>query len=146
VKVQHHSVFFILIFTSALLLFFSNELLLPETIRKLVFRTPKIDTIGHFIGFFVLAWLLHSMIKLSLLTTFITLSFYGALSEIGQYYLGFRHGEFSDVFADITGISFFILLKIIYLFYKNKRLISQANSRFKLAASVNQATKTGYKK
>jgi len=146
VKAQHHLVLFILILSGALLLFFSNELLLPETIRKFVFRSPKIDTIGHFIGFFILTWLIHSMIKLSLLTTFITLSFYGALSEIGQYYLGFRHGEFSDFFADIVGISFFILLKVIYLFYKNKFLIYQTNSQFKLAASVNQVTKAEYEK
>ena len=103
---------------AAILLFFSSELLLPAELKKIIFRSPQIDTIGHFISFFILAWLVHSLIKLTLLETLITLSFYGALSELGQYYLGFRNGEFSDFFADIAGISLFILLKLLYLAYK----------------------------
>lgn len=117
-KAQHHLTFFILIVTCAALLFFSSELLLPEAIKKLVFRSPAIDTIGHFIGFFVLTWLVASIIKLSLLSTFFTLSFYAALSELGQYYLGFRNAEFSDFYADIAGISLYLLLKYAYLKYK----------------------------
>lgn len=107
-----------LILSTAILLFFSSELLLPAELKKIVFRSPQIDTIGHFISFFILAWIVHSLIKLTLLKTLITLSFYGALSELGQYYLGFRNGEFSDFFADITGISLFIVLKLLYLAYK----------------------------
>lgn len=117
-KAQHHLTFFILIVTCAALLFFSSELLLPEAIKRLVFRSPAIDTIGHFIGFFVLTWLVSSIIKLSLLSTLFTLIFYGALSELGQYYLGFRNAEFSDFFADVAGISLYILLKYAYLKYK----------------------------
>jgi VanZ family protein len=117
-KTRHHLTFFILIISAAILLFFSSELLLPAELKKIVFRSPQIDTIGHFIGFFVLAWLVHSLIKLTLRETLITLSFYGALSELGQYYLGFRNGEFSDFFADVAGISLFILLKLLYLTYK----------------------------
>jgi VanZ family protein len=108
----------VLILSTAILLFFSSELLLPAELKKIVFRSPQIDTIGHFISFFILAWIVHSLIKLTLLKTLITLSFYGALSELGQYYLGFRNGEFSDFFADITGISLFIVLKLLYLAYK----------------------------
>lgn len=117
-KIRHHLTFFILIISAAILLFFSSELLLPAELKKIVFRSPQIDTIGHFIGFFILAWLVHSLIKLTLIETFITLIFYGALSELGQYYLGFRNGEFSDFYADIAGISSFILLKLLYLVYK----------------------------
>jgi VanZ family protein len=124
VKIRHHLAFFIVILLAAILLFFSNELSIPTELKKIVFRSPKIDTIGHFIGFFILAWLIHSWVKLTLVETFITLSFYGALSELGQYYLGFRNGEFSDFFADIGGISLFILLKLLYLTYK-KRFIKQ---------------------
>jgi VanZ family protein len=118
VKIRHHLTFFILIISAAILLFFSSELLLPAELKKIVFRSPQIDTIGHFIGFFILAWLVHSLIKLTLIETFITLIFYGALSELGQYYLGFRNGEFSDFYADIAGISSFMLLKLLYLVYK----------------------------
>lgn len=128
-KAQHHLTFFIIIVSSAILLFFSSELLLPEAIKKLVFRSPQIDTIGHFIGFFVLTWLVSSVLKLSLLSTLFTLSFYAALSELGQYYLGFRNAEFSDFFADIVGISLYIFLKYTYLRYKSlilKRMTKQA--------------------
>lgn len=131
-KKRHHLTFFILIISAAILLFFSSELLLPAALKKIVFRSPQIDTIGHFISFFVLAWLVHSLIKLTLIETSITLSSYGALSELGQYYLGFRNGEFSDFFADIAGITLFILLKLLYLTYKrvlNKHL-AQKQSTF----------------
>ncbi|MBL4899680.1 MAG: VanZ family protein [Colwellia sp.] len=128
VKTQHHLTFFILIISAAIVLFFASDFLLPTELKKIVFRFPEIDTIGHFIGFFILAWLVHSLIKLTLTETFITLSFYGALSEFGQYYLGFRNGEFSDVYADITSISFFILLKLLYLAYK-KIYIKQLNKK-----------------
>lgn len=117
-KAQHHLIFFILVLCGASLLFFSSELLLPEAIKKLVFRSPQIDTIGHFIGFFILTWFVSSILKLSLLNTFYSLCFYSALSELGQYYLGFRNGEFSDFFADIAGISLYLFLKYIYLLYK----------------------------
>lgn len=127
-KIRHHLTFFILVISAAILLFFSSELLLPTELKRLVFRSPQIDTIGHFIGFFILAWLIHSLIKLTLLETLITLSFYGALSELGQYYLGFRNGEFSDFFADIAGIISFILLKLLYFTY-NKFFIKQVNEK-----------------
>ncbi len=133
-KIRHHLAFLFIIICAAILLFFSNELSIPAELKKIVFRSPKIDTVGHFIGFFILAWLVHSLIKLTLLETFITLSFYGALSELGQYYLGFRNGEFSDFFADIVGISLFILLKLLYLIYKKLwvKQVSQKDSTSKL--------------
>lgn len=127
-KKRHHLTFFLLVITGATLLFFSSELLLPDELKKIVFRSPQIDTIGHFISFFILAWLMHSLIKLTLIETFITLSFYGALSELGQFYLGFRNGEFSDFFADIAGICLFILLKWFYLLYK-KKLTRRINNK-----------------
>ena len=130
-KAQHHLTFFILILLGASLLFFSSELLLPEVIKKLIFRSPQTDTIGHFIGFFVLTWLVSSVIKLSLLNSLFTLFFYAALSELGQYYLGFRNGEFSDFFADIAAITLYIFLKYTYLRYKAlmlKRIIQARES------------------
>lgn len=124
-KIRHHLTFFILIISAAILLFFVSESLLPSELKKIIFRSPQIDTIGHFISFFILAWLAHSLIKLTLFETLITLSFYGALSELGQYYLGFRNGEFSDFIADIVGIGLFILLKVLYLAYK--KVLIKAN-------------------
>ncbi|PCI55170.1 MAG: hypothetical protein COB45_06640 [Gammaproteobacteria bacterium] len=127
-KIRHHLTFFILIISATILLLFVSEFLLPTELKKVVFRAPPIDIIGHFIGFFILAWLIHSLIKLTLIETFMTISFYGALSELGQYYLGFRNGEFSDFFADVTGISLFILLKLLYLAY-HKVCIKKLNKK-----------------
>lgn len=121
-KAQHHLIFFILIITSGVLLFFSSELSLPDSLTRLVFRSTQIDTIGHFISFFVLTWFTISVIKLSLSITLITLIFYAALSELGQYYLGFRSGELSDFFADIAGVTLYILLKAFYVRYSVLRL------------------------
>jgi len=132
VKARHHLLFFIILIVAAILLFFSSALFLPTELENAVFRSPQIDTIGHFIGFFVLAWLLHSVLKITLLSTLLTLSFYGALSELGQYYLGFRNGEFSDFFADIAGVAFFISLKMLFLAYRkvlfSKTSLSQSKA------------------
>jgi len=95
-------------------LFFSNEA------RNIIFRNTQIDTIGHFIGFFCLAWVLSSFIKLSTPALTFSLVIYAGLSELGQYYLGFRNGEVKDFVADILGISFFLLLKWTWLVYGNK--------------------------
>ncbi len=133
-KAQHHLTFFILILLGGILLFFSSELLLPEEIKKLVFRSPALDTTGHFIGFFILTWVVSSIIKCSLLSTFFTLSFYAALSELGQYYLGFRNAEFSDFFADLAGITLYISLKYSYLKYRIYTL--------KRIIKIKQATRT----
>jgi hypothetical protein len=136
-KAQHHLAFFILIICGGSIIFFSGELLLPEAVKKLIFRSPQIDTIGHFIGFFILTWVVSSILKLSLLNTLITLFFYSALSELGQYYLGFRNAEFSDFFADIVGISLYIFLKYTYLRYKlfTLKRIVQAKESTKMKVS-----------
>ncbi len=95
-------------------------------------RFPKIDTIGHLTSFFVLTWVTHTLIKLPLFTTVITLSFYGALSELGQFYLGFRNGELTDFFADVTGIFCFVLLRCFYHYFyssdKNKRSMTEKHN------------------
>ena len=130
-KVQHHLAFFILIIFCGALLFFSSELLVPESIKKIVFRSPQIDTIGHCISFFILSWIVSSILKVSLKGTFITLAFYGAFSELGQYYLGFRNAEFTDFFADIAGVGFFVFLKFTFLKYKIyilKKIINKKNT------------------
>ncbi len=52
----------------------------------------------------------------------IALIFYAALSELGQYYLGFRNGEMKDFIADLFGIFMFVLLKWVWLVYGKKLL------------------------
>ncbi len=85
-----------------------------------IYQGTGLDSIGHFIGFFMLTWLLNGLLKVPLFNTTICLTFYAALSEIGQYYLGFRNGEFRDVVADVVGILLFIFFKWCYLVIGNK--------------------------
>lgn len=77
-------------------------------------RYPQIDTIGHFTSFFILTWLVHSPLKVPLVIAVLTVIFYGALTELGQLYLGFRNGEVIDFLADVAGVLFFTLIKICY--------------------------------
>jgi VanZ family protein len=88
--------------------------------RRLVFRSTDIDSIGHMISFFCLTWVLHSILKLPLINTMLTIAFYGALTELGQYYLGFRNGEFKDFFFDIVGITLFGIIRWSILMYRNR--------------------------
>lgn len=75
-----------------------------------VVENTRIDTVGHFISFFMLHWLLTNVAKISVSSAALTLVFYAAASELGQVYLGFRNGEFVDFIADIAGVASFILV------------------------------------
>jgi len=128
VKARHHYLFLFTIISLITLLLFSDVLLTAE-IRKVVFRFPKIDTIGHFVSFFSLTWVVHSIIKLPIKITLITLIFYAGLTELGQAYLGFRTGEFTDFLADVVGIISFVGLKYLYQYLRNKYARSKTNAK-----------------
>ncbi|WP_157442986.1 VanZ family protein [Colwellia piezophila] len=95
-------------------LFFAHEFL-PDTLRHRIFQFPAIDTLGHLTSFFILTWVCHSILKLSLAICVPLLIFYGAFTEIGQSFLVYRSGEFGDFIADIVGISLFVVAKWLYL-------------------------------
>ena len=116
-KYLHHLLFFLVV------LVFIVMMTLSEDVRALVFQYTRIDSIGHFIGFFCLTWLLNSFLKFPLINLALCLILYSALTEIGQYYLGFRNGEFRDVVADIAGIGLFVLIKWIVVVYGRKETI-----------------------
>ncbi|NQZ26451.1 MAG: VanZ family protein [Colwellia sp.] len=120
-KARQHSYFLFTVITVTILLFFAHEFL-PDTLRKHIFQFPEIDTIGHLTSFFILTWVSHSIIKLSLPLCVPLLIFYGALTEIGQSFLGYRSGELGDFIADVIGISLFVLAKWLYLSYFRKHL------------------------
>jgi hypothetical protein len=128
VKARHHLIFLFTIVSLIILLIFSEALLSTE-IRKMIFRFPKIDTVGHFISFFSLTWVVHSIIKLPLKVTSVTLIFYAGLTELGQAYLGFRTGEFTDFLADVVGIISFVGLKYLYQYLRNKKYKNKANDK-----------------
>lgn len=123
-KARHCFILLIILISLAVSLFYS-EVLLSTEMKKMIFRLPKIDTLGHFISFFSLTWVVHSIIKLPLKITFLTLIFYAGLTELGQAYLGFRTGEFTDFLADIVGITTFIVLKFIFQYLQNKYFIAR---------------------
>lgn len=96
----------------------------------------KLDTIGHFWGFFILSWAVHVFLKISLLKTSIVIIAYAVLSELGQHYLGYRNGEFSDTVADIVGVLFFAIVKKSYIFIKTDDLMAIVTAK----AAANSTT------
>ena len=88
--------------------------------RRIAFRSAEIDSIGHIISFFCLTWVLHSILKLPLLNTMLTVAFYGVLTELGQYYLGFRSAQVSDFISDLIGIALFAIIRWSILMYRNR--------------------------
>ncbi len=99
------------------LLIFIPLFLIPSELKMAVLNKIQIDTVGHIIGFFGLTWILVRILKLPLLNTVICLFFYSALTELSQYYLGFRSGEFFDFVADVVGISLFAIFQWLLVIY-----------------------------
>jgi hypothetical protein len=113
VKARQHYYFFITVIIITISLLFALEFL-PDLLRGRIFQLPAIDTIGHLTSFFILTWVSHSIIKLSLAVAVPLLIFYSVLTEVGQSFLGFRNGEFGDFLADVIGIFIFVLTKWLY--------------------------------
>ncbi len=103
-----------------MLIIFVLALSISPEIRDTIFKNTQVDTIGHCIGFFILTWILSSFVKLSMTPLVFALIIYAGLSEVGQYYLGFRNGEVKDFVADIVGILLFALLKSVWIVYGKK--------------------------
>jgi|TARA_B110000090_G_C13312077_1_gene420004 VanZ family protein len=114
VKRRHHFLLLLLALLSLIALFFSTE------VKAVVFKHTQIDSVGHFFGFFCLSFLLNYILKFPLLITVLCLTLYAVLSEVGQYYLGFRNGEFRDVVADVIGVLSFVSLQYLYNYYWHK--------------------------
>ena len=91
-----------------------------EDFRRLAFRSTQIDSIGHVVAFFGLTWVLHSILKLPLINIMLTVVFYGVLTELGQYYLGFRTGAFNDFFSDVIGVALFGIIRWSIFMYRNR--------------------------
>lgn len=88
------------------------------SLSQVIIENIRIDTIGHFIIFFLLTWLITSFVKIPLSVCAAMLIFYAAASELGQLYLGFRHGELPDFVANIIGVFSFIIAR----WYKTLKL------------------------
>ena len=113
-KNQHLLLLFCIIFIALISAFIPG-------FNQQVIENTKIDTIGHFIGFFLLTWLLTTFIKLPITVAALTLVFYAAATELGQAYLGFRNGEFTDFVADIVGVASFIFILWLNIIIKARR-------------------------
>ena len=104
-----------------LVLIFSSTLyLLSADFSQALIRGTGIDSVGHFFGFILLTWIFHSILKIPLFNTTVCLVLYAILSEVGQYYLGFRNGEARDVLANVSGIITFIVFKWCYVVLGNR--------------------------
>ena len=112
----------------SIILLFAHEFL-PDPIRQRIFYFPAIDTIGHLTGFFILTWVSHSIIKLSISLCIPLLIFYAALTEIGQYFLAYRNGDVGDFIADVVGICLFVLAKWLYRYFFRRNTKSHKKSK-----------------
>ncbi|WP_405054429.1 VanZ family protein [Thalassotalea fonticola] len=92
-------------------------------ITKLLYQYHLLDKSGHFFGFLLLTWLVNRLIKIDLTPTILTLCVYAALTELGQSYLEFRSGQFTDFIADVLGCLCYVL---IVMANKNKVKKEQA--------------------
>jgi VanZ family protein len=108
------------LFISLILVLCLEVLFLSYGVKKQMFLFPPVDSVGHCVGFFFLTWILSSLIKHSLFNLTLCLILYSALTEVGQYYLGFRNGEFRDFIADTLGIGLFVMIRYIFM---NKTMI-----------------------
>ena len=77
------------LFISLILVLCLEVLFLSYDVKKQMFLFPPVDSVGHCVGFFFLTWILSSLIKHSLFNLTLCLILYSALTEVGQYYLGF---------------------------------------------------------
>jgi len=111
---QHLLLLLIFIFIAIFVSLISNDL------KAIIFRSTQIDSIGHLIGFFILAWFLNGVFKYPVISLSICLIFYAALTELGQLYLGFRNGEISDFIADLVGIALFVGVKWLKMYFGKK--------------------------
>ncbi|TMM46010.1 VanZ family protein [Colwellia ponticola] len=118
---RQHYYFFISVFIVSSLLLVAHSFV-PDSWRKIIFQFPAIDTIGHLTSFFILTWVSHSVIKLSLPLCLMLLTFYAALTEVSQSLLGYRQGELGDFLADVLGICLFVLVKWLYFSFFKKDL------------------------
>jgi VanZ family protein len=114
-KSRYHLSILVTIVIVFFCLYFSSD-----DFKRLVFRSTEVDSIGHIVSFFGLTWVLHSILKLPLFNTMLTVAFYGALTELGQYYLGFRSAQMSDFISDLIGISLFAVIRWSILMYRNR--------------------------
>jgi VanZ family protein len=103
------------LFISLILVLCLEVLFLAYDVKKQMFLFPPVDSVGHCVGFFFLTWILSSLIKHSLFNLTLCLILYSALTEVGQYYLGFRNGEFRDFIADTLGIGLFVIIQYIFM-------------------------------
>lgn len=107
----------LLLFLFIIILIITGVSILANDLDAIISRGTDIDSIGHMLGFFLFTWFLNSICRLPLITLSITLIFYAALTELGQWYLGFRNPEFSDFIADTVGITIYVVIKWLQLMY-----------------------------
>ncbi|WP_160173536.1 VanZ family protein [Thalassotalea sp. ND16A] len=100
-KLLHYAIFLVVIISV-----FINY----SAIASLLHQYQLLDKTGHFLGFLFLTWFLDKLIKIDLKVTVFTLCIYSGLTELGQWYLAFRSGQWSDFLADVLGCITYVLI------------------------------------
>ncbi|TLU66884.1 hypothetical protein FE810_05100 [Thalassotalea litorea] len=94
-------------------------------------RSQLLDKAAHFLGFFLLNGVLYTVGQLPQRVLLPGLICYGALTEIGQWILGFRAAQWGDFYADVAGclaftVLYFMFVKLGQLNWREKRIKSLA--------------------
>ncbi|OUS23288.1 hypothetical protein A9Q98_15550 [Thalassotalea sp. 42_200_T64] len=101
---------FKLLLYATLSIVFISVLINYSAIASLLHQYHLLDKTGHFLGFLFLTWLVDKLIKIDLKVTVITLCIYSGLTELGQWYLTFRSGQWTDFLADVLGCFTYALI------------------------------------
>ncbi|WP_394174377.1 VanZ family protein [Thalassotalea litorea] len=78
-------------------------------------RTHLLDKAAHFLVFFLLNGALYALCRIPQRVLLPGLICYAALTEIGQWLLGFRAAQWGDFYADVTGCLVFTMLYFLFV-------------------------------
>ncbi|WP_068547362.1 VanZ family protein [Thalassotalea crassostreae] len=79
------------------------------------------DKSGHFLGFLLLTAITHKLLKFDLTTVVMSMIVYSGLTEIGQWLLGYRSGQWLDFVANFIGcLSYALLFKVVHWFKRTQ--------------------------
>ncbi|QBY05287.1 hypothetical protein E2K93_13275 [Thalassotalea sp. HSM 43] len=102
----------------AIVLIFAVVVVNVDDISFWLNKNQLLDKTGHFIGFLLLSWLLDRLINIPRGVLVLSVIFYSGFTEICQWYLGFRSGQFDDFVANALGCSTYYLFATISAKYK----------------------------
>lgn len=108
----------ILILTVLIILIFVSQYF---DILAFLHKHHLFDKSGHFLGFLALTAITHKLLRLELMTIVVCMIIYSGLTEIGQWLLGYRSGQWLDFVANFIGcLSYALLFKLFHWLKRTK--------------------------